>query len=170
MAEDLKDVDDLSDQELVAEITDTLLRVLNRAQRDRPRRFVQGASMTLVESEVCRRIYSRPGITATELSDNLAVTRSAMSQTLARLRERGFVTQQPNPENRRRNQLTLTGSGEDAVRASMRQYEVLAQDVYGEPRVELESYFRFMQKLERSQLAAAESLLVPEELPPDATR
>jgi DNA-binding MarR family transcriptional regulator len=160
-----KDVEALSDQELVAEITDTLLRVLNRAQRDRPRRFVAGASMTLVESEVCRRIHSKPGITATELSNTLAVTRSAMSQTLARLRERGFVAQRPHPENRRRNELTLTDAGADAVRASMRHYEVLAQDVYGEPRAELESYYRFMQKLERSQVMAAESLLLPDETP-----
>ncbi len=163
MPEEPKNVEALSDHELVAEITDTLLRVLNRAQRDRPRRFVAGASMTLVESEVCRRIYTKPGITATELSDTLAVTRSAMSQTLARLRERGFVTQRPNPENRRRNQLTLTDAGTDAVRASMRHFDVLAQDVYGEPRGELESYYRFMQKLERSQVIASESLLLPDE-------
>lgn len=159
----LKNVDNLSDQELVTEITDTLLRVLNRAQRDRPRRYVAGASMTLVESEVCRRIYGKPGIAATELSDTLAVTRSAMSQTLARLRERGFVDERPLPGNRRRKALTLTEAGESAVRASMRQYDVLAQDVYAEPRDELESYYRFVHKLERSQLIATESLLVPED-------
>lgn len=154
--------DALSDQELVTEITDALLRIINRALRDRPRRYVDGASMTLVESEVCRRIYGKPGITATELSNTLAVTRSAMSQTLARLRERGFVVEQANPENRRRKQLTLTDAGTSAVRASMRQYEVLAQDVYGEPRAELESYYRFVHKLERSQLIAEESLQIPE--------
>lgn len=153
----------MTDRELVDQITDTLLRIINRAQRDRPRRYVAGASMTLVESEVCRRIFNRPGITASELSERLAVTRSAMSQTLARLRERGFVEEQPNPENRRRKQLTLTDAGEAAVRESMRQYDVLAQDVYGEPRAELEAYFRFVNKLERSQLIADQSLEVPEE-------
>lgn len=157
------DVEGLSDRELVDEITDTLLRVINRAQRDRPRRYVDGASMTLVESEVCRRILNRPGITASELSEKLAVTRSAMSQTLARLRERGFVVEQATPTNRRRKELSLSEAGETAVRATMRQYDVLAQDVYGEPRSELESYHRFLSKLERSQLIAEESLLVAEE-------
>lgn len=166
MAHEPPDVDGLSDQELVDEITDTLLRVLNRAQRDRPRRYVAGASMTLVESEVCRRILTRPGITASELSETLAVTRSAMSQTLARLRERGYLDERVAPENRRRKQLTLTPTGETAVRATMRQYEVLAQEVYGEPRSELESYHRFLRKLEHSQLTAAEQLLVATEEQP----
>lgn len=157
------EINRLSDRELVDDITATLLRVINRAVRDRPRRFVDGASMTLVESEVCRRIYNRPGTTASELSEVLAVTRSAMSQTLARLRERGLVEEVTKPDNRRIKQLTLTAAGEGAVRASMRQYEVLAQDVYNEPRAELESYHRFLRKLERSQAIASESFGVEDE-------
>jgi len=145
----------MSDQELIAEITDTLLRVINRAQRDRTRNYGDGTSMTLVEAEICRRIHRQPGVSAVELSERLAVSRSATSQTLARLRERGLVLEHPSPENRRRKQLRLTAAGEKAVRQSMKHYELLAQDVYGEPRAELESYHRFVQKLDRSQQIAA---------------
>jgi len=156
------DPDSLSDANLIAEITNALLRVINRAQRDRPRRYGDGTSMTLVEAEICGHIMRRPGISAVELSEMLAVSRSAMSQTLTRLRGKGLVEEQPSPENRRRKQLTLTDAGERAVRATMKHYDLLAQEVYGEPRAELESYHRFIRKLEESQLKAAAALLDPE--------
>lgn len=152
---DAQDVGELSDNELVAEITGILLRVINRVQRDRPRRYSDSLSMSLVEMEICQRIHRRPGISAIELSDKLAVSRSAMSQTLARLRDRGLIAEQPDQANRRRKLLTLTAAGEEAMRAATRANELLAEDVYGEPRAELESYHRFVRKLEDAQLKAA---------------
>ena len=76
-------------------ITISLLRVINKIQQGRriPRDYGDGVSMTLLEAEMCALIARNDGVTGSELSEELAVTRSATSQIISKLKAKGLVTE-----------------------------------------------------------------------------
>ncbi len=150
----MSDVARPSDDELASEITNTLLRVINRVQRDKARNFGADASMTMVEAEVCYRILRQDGVSGVALSEQLAVSRSAISQVLSRLRSRGLVTETGDAHNGKRKLLHLTPEGMEAVRRSLDYYKLMVHEVLAVPREELESYLRFVRKLESFQTSA----------------
>lgn len=60
------------------------------------------------------RLHHRGPMTVTELAEQLAVTHSAMSQTVAAMRRDGLVDSSPGPDARTRT-VTLTGDGRALV-------------------------------------------------------
>src|SRR5580698_8363989 len=98
-----------SDGGAIAEaITISLLRVINKIQQGRriPRDYGDGVSMTLLEAEMCALIARNEGVTGSELSEELAVTRSATSQIISKLKAKGLVIERASVIDAKRKQLS----------------------------------------------------------------
>lgn len=132
-------------------ITISLLRVINKIQQGRrvPRDYGAGVEMTLLEAEMCALIAGKEGVTGSELSDELAVTRSATSQTVAKLKSKGLVAETPSTEDAKRKQLSLTPRGAKAAAIADDFKSAMADALFGqESEAELRAYLRFVTKLE----------------------
>lgn len=67
--------------------------------------------LTLTDWRVLALLVSRPGISATELSDILAVDKMAITRAVQRLLDRGRIRCAPNQADRRRLSLSVTAKG-----------------------------------------------------------
>jgi DNA-binding MarR family transcriptional regulator len=139
-----------SNVDVAEAITMSLLRVINKIEQGRrtPRDYGSGVSMTLLEAEICALIAQHPGITGSELSEDLGVTRSATSQTITKLRVKDLVSETPSLEDAKRKQLHLSVRGEQAAAIAQQFKAQMAEQLFSESRDELESYLRFVTKLE----------------------
>lgn len=137
------DNDDLAD-----EITRALLRVVNQMSRNRKHAFGTDTPVTPVEAETCFMIFRQDGITGAELSNILGVTRSATSQVISRLKQKGFVTETNDPVDAKRKHLHVTVAGETAANNATSYFEMMRKDLYQTSREELQSWLRFVVKLE----------------------
>ena len=64
-------------------------------------------------------------MSAGELSNRLGISRSSVTALVDRLEEAKLVTRQPDPDDRRRLSLVITGAGQAAL-AKVRSYSLLA--------------------------------------------
>ena len=136
---------------ITAAITISLLRVINKIQQGRriPRDYGDGVSMTLLEAEMCALIARNDGVTGSELSEELAVTRSATSQIISKLKAKGLVTERASERDAKRKQLSLTPHGHDAAAVADDFKAAMADAIFGgESATELRAYLRFVTKLE----------------------
>ena len=76
----------------------------------------RGVSMTLLEAEMCALIARKEGVTGSELSEELAVTRSATSQIISKLKARALSP------NGLRNATPSESSFVDAARSRCRRH------------------------------------------------
>lgn len=134
---------------LAEEITRALLRVLNQMSRNKKHSFGTDHPVTPVEAETCFMIYQQDGITGAELSSMLGVTRSATSQVISRLKQKGLVTETSDPLDGKRKQLHVTDVGEIAAANATTYFEMMRKDLFETSREELESWLRFVVRLER---------------------
>jgi DNA-binding MarR family transcriptional regulator len=140
-----------SDDAIAAAITISLLRVINKIQQGRriPRDYGDGVSMTLLEAEICALIGRNDGVTGSEMSEELAVTRSATSQIISKLKAKGLVTERASKSDAKRKQLSLTPHGHDAAVVADDFKAAMADAIFGgESATELRAYLRFVTKLE----------------------
>lgn len=140
-----------SDAAVGEAITISLLRVINKIQQGRrvPRDYGAGVSMTLLEAEMCALIARNDGVTGSELSDELAVTRSATSQIISKLKAKGLVTERASARDAKRKRLSLTSHGRDAAAIADSFKAAMADAMFGgESAAELRAYLRFVTKLE----------------------
>lgn len=77
----------------------------------RPHKYGE-VTLYQAESYMLYYIGENPGITITDLAKRQRKTKSACSQLLSKLLEKGYVVQQRNEENRREYLLYLTELGE----------------------------------------------------------
>jgi DNA-binding MarR family transcriptional regulator len=136
---------------ITAAITISLLRVINKIQQGRriPRDYGDGVSMTLLEAEMCALIARNDGVTGSELSEELAVTRSATSQIISKLKAKGLVTERASQSDAKRKQLSLTPQGYEAATVADDFKSAMADALFGgESAKELDAYLRFVTKLE----------------------
>lgn len=132
-------------------VTISLLRVINKIQQGRrvPRDYGAGVSMTLLEAEMCALIARSDGITGSELSEELGVTRSATSQIVSKLKEKGLVSERASERDAKRKQLSLTARGREAAMIADDFKGAMADAMFGgESDAELGAYLRFVNKLE----------------------
>lgn len=138
-----------ADAELVEDVTLTLLRVMNKIQHGRRAAFAfSGVSLTLVEAEMCTLIGRNPGITGVELSSLLAVTRSATSQTVRKLKEKGYIRVAGDDGNAKLKRLYLTDRATAAVGVAERYSDLMKEAVFDMSHAELESCRKFLDRLE----------------------
>ncbi|MBB1026202.1 MarR family transcriptional regulator, partial [Dietzia sp. DQ11-38-2] len=79
--------------ELESAVTTAMLRVFDKVQRSRRLAcdYGTGDRLTMVEAEVCHLVAAERAISPSELAERTGVSRSAVSQALNRMRERGLV-------------------------------------------------------------------------------
>ena len=139
-----------TDAEITERITRTFLRVVNRIHLGRriPMQYGSGGNMTFVEAEMCALLAQREGVTGSQISEHLGVTRSATSQLMTKLVNKGFVRRKSDPENAKRKLLYLTASGKKVASVADDYSRQMSRELYDTSRQELLAYLRFMTKLE----------------------
>ena len=139
-----------SDDAVAEAIISSLLRVINKIQQGRriPRDYGAGISMTLLEAEMCALIAQQAGVTGSELSEQLGVTRSAMSQVITKLKGKSLVSEQASNSDAKRKHLYLTERGQAAAAIAEDFKTKMRNELFGESRAELQAYLRFVTKLE----------------------
>lgn len=139
-----------SDDAIAEAIIISLLRVINKIQQGRrtPRDYGSGVSMTLLEAEMCAVIAQQAGVTGSELSDQLGVTRSAMSQAIAKLKGKELVAERTSESHAKRKHLYLTELGQAAADIAEEFKQRMRSELFGESGAELQAYLRFVTKLE----------------------
>lgn len=78
-----------------------------------PRDYGTGSYVNEIEAHSISFIARRPGLTATELCRLTYRTKGTISTLLSHLEQKGLLTQQINPENRRERILSLTDKGRE---------------------------------------------------------
>ena len=149
----------------VEQITSTLIRVINKIQQDRrlPRDFGKAGRLTLLEAHVCSIVARRPGLTGSELSVEIGVTRSATSQTVTKLKAKGLVRETTDrADAKRRKHLFLTKLGQQAAAIADGYLTIFSREIFEEPQEELDAYLRFLAKIESFQETATERLADPD--------
>lgn len=141
---------DKSNDAIAEAVIISLLRVINKIQQGRriPRDYGAGVSMTLLEAEMCALIAQQAGVTGSELSEQLGVTRSAMSQVITKLKGKGFVSEKASDSDAKRKHLYLTQRGRAAAAIAEDFKTQMKNELFGESRAELQAYLRFVTKLE----------------------
>ena len=113
-----------------------------------------GEKMFQAESQMIKSIGSHPGITAAQLADRFGKTASACSQLIRKLKSKGWVLQQRNPENSREYHLFLSEAGmkifekhhKFETACYRRTFEMLGEI----SKEELQTYIRIQQCLNRA--------------------
>lgn len=136
--------------EIAIEIMTTLLRVINKMQQTSrvPRDYGNAGRMTMLEAQMCFRISQEDGITGSELSAELGVTRSATSQTITKLKDKGLVVEQIDPDDAKRKRLYVTKRGQSAAGVAKGYLHLMSGELFDESRAELKAYLRFVTRLE----------------------
>ena len=149
--------------EMAEEFTGTLLRVLNKIQQTRrvPRDFGDGVRLTLLEAHMCSMISRREGVAAGQLSVELGVGRSAISQTITKLKAKGLVSESPDPADAKRKRLYITEAGGRAVAVADSYLAIFSEAILGETQEELDAYMRLIHKLEAFNESSNERLTIP---------
>ena len=96
--------------------------------------------MTLLEAEMCALIARNDGVTGSELSEELAVTRSATSQIISNSRPKAS-SPKSSERDAKRKQLSLTPHGHDAAAVADDFKAAMADAIFGgESATELREY------------------------------
>lgn len=135
--------------ELLSQITDRFLRVLNEIHLGRriPRDFGGKRKLTLIEAEMCVLIARQNGITGSQISRELGVTRSATSQYVAKLRKNGCVEMRADPTNAKIKKVHLTDEGRRTANLALRYRKMMARSLDSSEQ-ELRHYLQFVTRLD----------------------
>ena len=113
-----------------------------------------GEKMFQAESQMIKAIGSSQGVTAARLADRFGKTASACSQLIRKLKNKGWVFQQRNPENSREYHLFLSDAGmkifEKHHRFETACYQRTFEMLGDSTKEELQTYIRIQQCLNRA--------------------
>ncbi|GAB7081643.1 MarR family winged helix-turn-helix transcriptional regulator [Megalodesulfovibrio paquesii] len=85
-----------------------------------PIRVTDGVEVTTREAHTIEVVGSRKQLSVTELATALGITKSAASQMVSRLCDKGFLEKRQAPHSNKEFQLTLTPLGQQAFDAHAR--------------------------------------------------
>lgn len=147
-------------EDLPVRINDALMQVFNQIALHRRATYKLGSNtrLTMVEAEMCLLIKRRAGIIGSEIADALDVTRSATSQFISKLKDKGLVTVEPDPGNARLKRVYLTETGKEAAAAAQEYSDQMLEALYNVPEETLRHYLEFVTKLQGFQASAIERL------------
>lgn len=109
-------------EDLIAAMTRKLLRIINKHARieELRIRFDEGVELTPKEIHTIQAIGEQKQINVTDLAAYFGVTKSAASQIVAKLAEKGFVEKRHAAHSNKELQLSLTDLGWRAFHAHER--------------------------------------------------
>ncbi len=137
-------------EELEAAVTTAMLRVFDKVQRNRrlARDYGTGDQLTMVEAEVCHLIAARREISPSDLADSIGVSRSAVSQALARMRARGLVTVEHPPDNAKARVVRVTPTGVIVANGVNELHRQMSEAVYAGAPDDLEAFLALFTRLD----------------------
>jgi DNA-binding MarR family transcriptional regulator len=120
-------------EDLIESILRRLMRIINKQRRieDVPVRLDKDIEVTPTESHTIQVIGERKLINVTDLSVHFGVTKSAASQIVTKLANKGFVEKNVSDYSSKELQLTLTELGRRAFEAHERCYGQHLADMAG---------------------------------------
>lgn len=153
-------MNDTPDENLPERINDILMQVFTQIVMHRrvPHRLSENMSLTMVEAEMCLLVSKRSGIIGSEIAEALNVTRSATSQFISKLKDKGLVEVEPDAQNARLKRIYLTARGKEAASAAQRYEDMMAAALYDVSDEELEHYLNFVTKLQKFHASAIAEL------------
>jgi DNA-binding MarR family transcriptional regulator len=94
-------------------ITERVFRLVNiaNASEKKPRDFGIGHVLFRAEIHTIEAIVNHPDCNASDLALRLGITNGALTQIIAKLRDKGLVDQYNFPDNRKEIYFRLTGEG-----------------------------------------------------------
>lgn len=97
-----------------------LCEVVDRVRVALSRDLQRSAGLTLAENLVLCQVAMAPGrrLRMVDIAGLLAIAKSAVTKTVDRLEQRGLVTRERNPADRRTVYATLTAEGENVFEAA----------------------------------------------------
>ena len=103
-------------EDLIGAMSRTLMRIINKHSclEARPIRFGDDLEVTHREIHAIQAIGEHARINITDLGRHFGVTKSAASQMVAKLAEKGLVEKEPAAHSNKEYQLSLTESGRRA--------------------------------------------------------
>jgi DNA-binding MarR family transcriptional regulator len=109
-------------EDLIVSMTHKLMRVFNKRSRieELRIRFGEGVELTPKEIHTVQAIGENKQINVTNLADHFGVTKSAASQIVAKLAEKGFVQKRHPAHSNKELELSLTELGWRAFQAHER--------------------------------------------------
>jgi DNA-binding MarR family transcriptional regulator len=118
----------VDDRQAFEQLLEALAGALNQAasMHSRPRDFGTGVALTRTEIHTVKGIGDRPGLNLTRLAEHMGVSKSAVSQTLAKLSHKGLVIKSHPKGNAKELALRLTALG----RKGYREHERLHRRMY----------------------------------------
>ena len=75
-----------------------------------------GVNASLSEVLALRELVEQPGMAQNDLAERLGLEKSTVSRLVAGMEQRGWVSRDRDPENRRYLRLTLTADGDETAR------------------------------------------------------
>lgn len=150
----------LTQRDLTVEVTHILLRVVNRIHQGRRmlRDYGGGRKMTLIEAEMCELIARKVGVTGSQISQELGVTRSATSQYMAKLEEKGCIYYASDSKNARLKRIFLTEEGKRYAGLAAEYANRMQAQLYKCSKEELQHYYDFVRKLEDFHIKVVEEM------------
>ena len=91
----------------------SILRLAQKMEKVQ-RSFGTGEMMSHSEIHLLEIIGDTKGLSVTDISRHLGITKGAVSQSLIRLEKKGFTTKETDPENLSRSIVSLTSKGQTA--------------------------------------------------------
>ncbi len=105
-------------EDMIKEMTRKLFRIMNKHGRleSLPLYFDEDVEITHRELHVIQAVGEQKGINISDLGRHFGVTKSAASQMVTKLVEKGFIEKESAPHSNKELQLTLTRRGWQAFR------------------------------------------------------
>ncbi|MCL6649137.1 MAG: MarR family transcriptional regulator [Chloroflexi bacterium] len=129
------------------------LRLLRVVRQRKLQAAVQlaGHGLTLPQFDLLVQLGAHPGISQQELADRLFVTKGNVCGVIDRLAERGLLSRQPDPTDRRVNRLALTPAGQALLEQLLPEHEALIAQLFAalDP-AEQRTLRRLLRRLDRS--------------------
>lgn len=140
---------DPSTDALAWDVTEAMLRVFNRVvQERRTTKSYGGEQLTMVEAQICFLVAHGTDVTPSDLAEAAGVSRSAVSQVLTRLRQRGFIESVRSEADGRSQHLQVTRSGRNAADGIQQVFDDMKSHVYDASEAELRAYLTLFNRVD----------------------
>jgi DNA-binding MarR family transcriptional regulator len=103
---------------VVSSILRSIARLVRRLRLER-----DDEALSLFKLSILGILYRKGPVTATELATGENIRPQSLTRLLAFLKKKGFVSRQPDKEDRRRLLITITAEGKKALSADFRRKE-----------------------------------------------
>ncbi|MDD3229475.1 MAG: MarR family transcriptional regulator [Oscillospiraceae bacterium] len=91
------------------------LNLLTRYAKEYGHSKIRVAGMSDTEHTICTCLFAHDGMSQDDVSQALRLDKTTVARALLTLEEKGFIRRTQNPENRRKNLLSITDEGKNSI-------------------------------------------------------